>query len=83
MRLTLQPFPYLRALAPYLRAHRGDLVWGTVWVLLKSAAILVVPWILKHGIDRLQAGATPRELLYHALAIVAAAGISGVFLYFM
>ncbi|MEZ4648594.1 MAG: ABC transporter ATP-binding protein [Candidatus Eisenbacteria bacterium] len=83
MRLTLHPFPYLRALGPYLRAHRGDLVWGMVWVLLKSAAILVVPWILKHGIDRLQAGATPRELAFHALAIVAAAGISGVFLYFM
>lgn len=79
----MKPFPYLRALAPYLRAHRRDLVWGMVWVLLKSAAILAVPWILKHGIDRVEAGAGSRELLLHALAILTAAAVSGVFLYAM
>lgn len=83
MRLALKPFPYLRALSPYLRAHRGDILWGGFWVVLKSAAILTIPWILKHGIDRLQAGASNAELLLHAAAIVAAAAVSGVFLYFM
>ena len=83
MRLSLKPFPYLRALSPYLRAHRSDILWGGFWVVLKSAAILTVPWILKRGIDRLQAGASSSELLLYAAAIVLAAAVSGVFLFFM
>ncbi len=76
-------FPYLQALGPYLRRHQSTLIQGTVWVLLKSASILAVPWILKQGIDQLEAGAESGVLLRYALAIVAAAAISGVFLYFM
>jgi ATP-binding cassette subfamily B multidrug efflux pump len=82
-RPSLQLFPYLRALRPYLGRYRGSIVRGYLCIVVKSGLALTVPWLLKRGVDALSGGATPASLLSIAGLILLASAGSGVFLYLM
>lgn len=81
-RLSIQLFPYLQALGPYLRRYRGALILGYLWIVAHSALALAVPWILKQAIDDLTQGRGDRIVMRAGLIIAASAG-SGFFLYLM
>jgi ATP-binding cassette subfamily B protein len=62
-----------RSLAGYLGRHRGRVVLAIVLVVLANALEKSVPWLLRHALDALSAGAlsTVRDV---AIAVVAIAG---------
>ena len=77
-------FPYLRALGPYFRRYKNVLLGGYLWVILRSASALAIPWLLKRGIDRLTTNtATAQSLMVDGAWIFAAAVVSGLFLFGM
>ncbi|MCA9728521.1 MAG: ABC transporter ATP-binding protein [Candidatus Eisenbacteria bacterium] len=81
-RPTIQLFPYLQALGPYLRRYRGPLLRGYLWIVIRSALALAVPWILKQAIDDLTHGHGERIGMRAAL-IIGASVTSGIFLFLM
>ncbi len=73
--------PHLGNLRPYLRRYRRKIALGYACVLLQSGSALIIPWLLKRGVDGIQRGASPSYLLQTAAAILAASAFSGVFLF--
>lgn len=73
--------PNLRHLKPYLLRYRRALLLGTGFMLVKTVLMLAIPWLLKHGIDQVAAGAPPSDLRQTAFWIMGLAAVSGLFLY--
>lgn len=59
----------MRFLLPYLNTYRSMLVAGVIWLLVTDLLGLLGPWLLKVGIDGVQAGAT--RALYGAALVLA------------
>jgi len=57
---------------PYFRPYRSLLLVGLVWLLLTDGLGLLLPWMLKVGVDAAQQGAS-RKLLLAAVVLVVAA----------
>jgi ATP-binding cassette subfamily B protein len=62
----------LRLILPYFVPYRSVLLVGLVWLLLTDGLGLLLPWMLKVGVDAAQQGA-PRQLLLAAVVLVVAA----------
>jgi len=62
----------LRRLIPYLGAYRGALLIGFFWLAATNALALLIPWMLKEGVDAAAAG-DQRRLLQQAGILALAA----------
>ena len=71
-----------RRVLPYLRRYKGRLAFGFAALVLCRVFYLIVPQVLERAVDALEAGATSEMWTYGGF-IVAAAGGSAVFRYFM
>ena len=69
----------LRALVPYLRPYRGQLVAALVALLVAAAAMLALPVALRHLIDQGLASHSSDTINRYFVAFMAAAGVYGVF----
>ena len=67
----------LRRLLPYLQVYRGALIVGFFWLAATNALALFIPWMLKMGIDAVEAGRAA-ELPLIAGGLAAAALVRGV-----
>lgn len=63
------PLSRLRFILPYLAPYRSLLLVGMGWLLLTDGLGLLLPWMLKVGVDATQQGA-PRQLLVAATVLV-------------
>jgi len=66
----------LRFLIPYLRPYQRLLLAGVVWLVLTNALAMVIPWMLKGGIEAVEAG-DYRGLIRFALLLALAAVLRG------
>lgn len=66
----------LRFLIPYLLPYRRRLLSGGVWLLLTNALAMVIPWMLKGGIEAVEGG-DARGLAWFALLLALAALLRG------
>ena len=66
----------LLVLWPYLRPYRAVMTRGIFWLVATTALALVVPWMLKRGIEAVEQG-TYRMLLIFAAVLALAALIRG------
>ncbi|MDQ2667305.1 MAG: ABC transporter ATP-binding protein/permease [Gemmatimonadota bacterium] len=73
----------LRRLVPYYRPYRKMLLSGLLLVIISSGIAAVVPWLLRAGIDSLQAGVEMRRMLVIGGAIIAVALVGGALRYWM
>lgn len=80
-RANMPLFPHLGTLKPFLVRYRRQIVLGYVCVALQSGSALVVPWLLKRGVDAIQRGASPSFLLRTAVMILALSAFSCIFLF--
>jgi ATP-binding cassette subfamily B protein len=71
----------LRRLLPYLRSQRRSYALALGGVVLATATGVVTPELAGRLIDHLKRGATSREVLLWALAIVAFAAVRAAFLF--
>lgn len=62
----------LRLLLPYLGRYRPALLWGLVWLMATDLLGLLLPWMLKQGIDAVQRGSY-RLLVLSATLLAGAA----------
>jgi ATP-binding cassette subfamily B protein len=62
----------LRLLLPYLQHYRPALLWGLFWLVITDLLGLLLPWMLKVGIDAVEQGGY-RLLATAALVLVVAA----------
>jgi ATP-binding cassette subfamily B multidrug efflux pump len=69
----------LRPLVPYLKRHRGGLVWGALCVLFNNGIWILFPQILRRAVNDLHSGVTRQKLLTYSLLIIAIALIKGLF----
>jgi len=67
----------LRALLPYYRPYRGLMAGGLALVLVGNVFTLVIPDILRRGIDAIGRGAPLRSIAWLGVAIIAAALLGG------
>lgn len=72
----------LHTLRKYFRKYKHYYYWGMVVLVGTNAVGLVVPWLLKQGIDGLKAGESLATLFWLAVGILAAAIVSGAFNFF-
>jgi ATP-binding cassette subfamily B multidrug efflux pump len=73
----------LRRLVPFFRPYQKMLLSGLLLVIVSSAIGSVVPWLLRAGIDALQAGAPLRRMLLLAAAMIGVALGGGALRYWM
>lgn len=73
----------LRSLIPYLRQYKKQLWLGFLFILLTNIVALVQPIILKRTVDALGGEISSSQLLMYVGAILLAALLEGVFLYYM
>ncbi len=73
----------MRRLLPYYTPYRGMLAKGLGLVVVSSAIGAVVPWLLRSGIDALQAPRGGRSVALYAAGIVAIALVGGALRYLM
>lgn len=66
----------LRFLIPYLLPYRRLLLAGVVWLVLTNALAMVIPWMLKGGIEAVEGG-NYRGLAWFALLLALAALLRG------
>ncbi|HXV20095.1 MAG TPA: ABC transporter transmembrane domain-containing protein, partial [Desulfuromonadales bacterium] len=66
----------LRRLLPYLDAYRGALLVGLLWLAATNVLSLLIPWLLKLGVDAVAAG-RPGELPLLAGVLMAVALVRG------
>ncbi|MEZ4600924.1 MAG: ABC transporter ATP-binding protein [Syntrophotaleaceae bacterium] len=65
--------PTLRLLWPYLQIYRSALCWGLAWLIITDLLGLLLPWMLKVGIDAVQQG--NHQLLMLSAAVLAGAAL--------
>ena len=68
----------LRALVPYIAIYRGRMAMGLACVIGSSAIASAIPWLLRHAVDDLKAGAPPAVIYRIAAAMVGTALVTGV-----
>jgi ATP-binding cassette subfamily B protein len=73
----------LKPLLPYARRYRRRIAAGLGLVVFSNVFSLAWPWLLKLGIDELEAGATAARLAAYAGAIVGFSLLGGVGRFFM
>ncbi len=73
----------LRRLLPYVGRHRQPILIGLACSLCSNVFTLLTPWVLKYAVDDLTAGVTHAKLGLYAGAVLAIAGVGGVFRYAM
>ncbi len=71
-------FPALQ----YLRNHKGKLAIAIFTIVAGNLAALLAPYILRLGIDAIEAGTAPRALWIYAAGLLAAAGVEGLFRFY-
>src|SRR2546430_1559796 len=71
----------LRPLLPYLKRYRWGYVVGTLCIFVSNAALVLVPWVIGHGINDLKTGVTEQKLLHWIVWLLAVAAIRSVFLF--
>ncbi len=69
----------LRPLVPYLKRHRGGLLWGGLCVLCNNGVWILFPQVLRRAVNDLHAGVTRQKLFTYALLVIAIALIKGIF----
>jgi len=69
----------LRPLVPYLKRHRGGLLWGGLCVLCNNGIWILFPQVLRRAVNDLHSGVTRQKLLTYALLVIAIALIKGIF----
>jgi len=69
----------LRPLVPYLKRHRGGLLWGALCVLLTNAIAVQFPQVLRRATNDLHSGVTSHKLLKYALYVIAVFVAKGIF----
>ena len=62
----------LRLILPYFAPYRSLLLVGLGWLLLTDGLGLLLPWMLKVGVDAVQQGASEKLLLAAAVLVVGA-----------
>lgn len=72
----------LRALLPYLRRYRGRLAGGMAILLLNTAVLVSIPYIIDLAINDLGNGLTAAKLLKYCLLLMAAVSARAVLNYF-
>ncbi len=73
-----------RDLAPlfgYMRRYRWGYLWGTLSCISTNAIWVLFPLVIQKAIDRMDHGASRREILIYAGLLVLIALVKGVFLY--
>ena len=73
----------IRFLWPYLRRHRGMLGLGMAALVCKDVLGVLLPLVLRRGVDALESGASWRQAALFALALLAVSAVKGVFQYWM
>jgi ATP-binding cassette, subfamily B, multidrug efflux pump len=73
----------IRFLWPYLRRHRGMLALGMAALVLKDVLGVLLPLVLRRGVDALESGASWRDAAMFGLALLAVSAVKGVFQYWM
>ena len=73
----------LRPLKPYLARYKKRFVVGFITLLITQAVGIVIPLIIKSGIDGLSNGVTHRRLLFFGGLLVGAALIKAFFQFWM
>jgi len=73
----------LKFLLPYLSRHRGKFALGISALVLKDASGVVLPLLIRNGIDNLTAGKGLRTILFFAVLMVVTALVKGFFQYWM
>ncbi len=73
----------LRDLLRWVRPHRGELLLGSVGIVVTTGLSALGPWILKEGIDSLGDSTPATPVLYFAIALVLLSVVEGVFRYVM
>ncbi len=72
----------LRALLPYLRRYRGRLVGGMAILLVNTAVLVSIPYIIDLAINDLGNGLTVSKLLKYCLLLMVAVSARAVLNYF-
>ena len=74
----------LKQIFKYLKKYRRYFLAGVVAILFTNAFSLITPWLIKNAIEQLEVGtATHKKLFLYGLAIVVAAILAGVFMFFL
>ncbi|MGH3182281.1 MAG: ABC transporter ATP-binding protein, partial [Streptosporangiaceae bacterium] len=71
-----------RSLWPYLRRYRGRLAAGMLILLVNTAVLVLIPYIIDLAIDDLGAGATLAKLIRYCLLLMLAVSARAVLNYF-
>lgn len=66
----------------YLKNHKGKLAIALFTILAGNLAALLAPYILRLGIDAIQAGNPPSMLWIYAVGLLVAASVEGVFRFY-
>ncbi|MDE3105024.1 MAG: ABC transporter ATP-binding protein [Acidobacteriota bacterium] len=74
-------FTRLRPLAPYFRRYWKSFAWGGVAVVLYNTIKVLLASVIGHAVDDMRHGVTQQKILFHALRLLAVAGLSAIFLY--
>ncbi|MGH9486537.1 MAG: ABC transporter ATP-binding protein [Terriglobales bacterium] len=72
----------LRALWPYLRRYRGRLAGGLAILLVNTAVLVSIPYIIELAINDLGSGITTAKLLKYCLLLMGAVSARAVLNYF-
>ncbi|MGH9415158.1 MAG: ABC transporter ATP-binding protein [Terriglobales bacterium] len=72
----------LRRLWPYLRRYRGRLGGGMAILLVNTASLVLIPYIIDLAIDDMGHGITVAKLLKYCLLLIAAVSARGILNYF-
>jgi ATP-binding cassette subfamily B protein len=73
----------VRFLWPYLRRHQGALALGFVALILKDLLGVLLPLVIRRGVDGLQAGLGWRGVIWIAATLVGLSVVKGLFQYWM
>src|SRR5579863_3178328 len=71
----------MRPLVPYLKRYRWGFVAGVFCILLSNGAWVLLPQVIRHAVDDLNAGVTSAKLLHFALQMLEVAAVRGIFLF--
>ncbi len=76
-------FSDFRFLLPYLRRHRGQFALGIAALVLKDAAGVALPLLIREAIDSLTSGLLLRKVFFFAGAMILVSLVKGLFQYWM
>src|SRR5580692_1250576 len=71
----------MRPLLPYLKRYRWGFVAGVFCIFLSNGAWILLPQVIRHAIDDLNAGVTSAKLLHFAWQMLEVAAVRGIFLF--